>query len=222
MRHAAIAISTTLIAASTLFAGASGAEHRYGPQAPVSLATIQLAADAPLLTWPGKTPAPDLGPAPDLAPTPAPAPPPAEPAPPPAPPPAPVVAPVSLAPAPTPPIARAAPPTPAPTPQVAPAAPAAQASAPARPWNATGAGLPAHIYSVAREFGLRPDPDPAPLPPQFFADQPGSDLAAPPPPLNPRAVPGSQTINSTASANTPANRARAIALDTPSPDGGGN
>jgi hypothetical protein len=217
MRHAAIAISTTLIAASTLFAGASGAEHRHGPQATAGLATVQLAADVRLLTWPGKQPAPDTAPAPDMAPAPAPA----QPAPPPAPPPAPVVAPLSVytPPAPTPPIARAAPPTPAPTPQ---AAPAAQASAPARPWNATGAGLPAHIYSVAREFGLKPDPDPAPLPPQFFADQPGSDLAAPPPPLNPHPVPGSQTINSTASANTPANRARAIALDTPSPDGGGN
>jgi hypothetical protein len=218
MRHAAIAISTTLIAASTLFAGASGAEHRHGSQAMASLATAQLAADTRLLTWPGKQPEPDSAPAPDMAPTPPPAPPPAQPAPPPAP----VVAPVSLPPAATPPIARAAPPTPAPTPPTPQAAPTAQASAPARPWNATGAGLPAHIYSVAREFGLKPDPDPAPLPPQFFADQPGSDLAAPPPPLNPHAVPGSQTINSTASANTPANRARAIALDTPSPDGGGN
>jgi hypothetical protein len=79
------------------------------------------------------------------------------------------------------------------------------------------AHLPPHIYSVARQFGLQPDPDA--LPAQFFADQPGSDLAAPPPALPPRPVPGSQTVSSTAPENTPANRARAIALDTPSPDG---
>jgi hypothetical protein len=105
---------------------------------------------------------------------------------------------------------------------------AAQSGGMARPWNATGAGLPAHIYSVAREFGYQPDPDPAPdpaatasapLPAQFFANQPGADMAAPPPPLPPTPVPGSQAVNSTAAANTPANRARSIALDTTSPDG---
>jgi hypothetical protein len=82
--------------------------------------------------------------------------------------------------------------------------------------------VPAHFYSTAREFGLQPDPDPAPLPAQFFADQAGSDLAAAPPPLDPHPVPGSQTVSSTATANTASNRARAIALDTPSPDGSSN
>jgi hypothetical protein len=93
---------------------------------------------------------------------------------------------------------------------------------PHRPWSPTGPGVPVHFYSTAREFGQQPDPDPVPLSPQFFADTGGGDLAAPPPPLGPHPVPGSQTVGSTASANTPANRARAIALDTPSPDGSSN
>jgi hypothetical protein len=101
-------------------------------------------------------------------------------------------------------------------------APPEPAEPPHRPWSATGPGLPPHIYSTAREFGEQPDPDPVPLSAQFFADSSGGDLAAPPPPLDPRPVPGSQTVGSTASANTPANRARAIALDTPSPDGSSN
>jgi hypothetical protein len=119
------------------------------------------------------------------------------------------------------------PPKPAPTPPVKVAAAAAQSpaepDAPHKPWSATGAGgVPAHFYSTVREFGLKPDPDPAPLPAQFFADQSGGDLAAPPPPLQPHPVPGSQTVDSTATANTASNRARAIALDTPSPDGSDN
>jgi hypothetical protein len=133
-------------------------------------------------------------------------------------------------PPPSPQLARAAKPKPQPAAARPPVAVAAAAAAPApsepaqppRVWNPHGPGLPAHFYSTAREFGQQPDPDPAPLPAQFFTDSAGGDLAAPPPPLSPRAVPGSQTVNSTASANTPANRARAIALDTPSPDGSSN
>jgi hypothetical protein len=41
---------------------------------------------------------------------------------------------------------------------------------------------------------------------QFFGAR--DDMAAPPSPLMPRSVPGSQTVTSTASANTAANRAR--------------
>jgi hypothetical protein len=149
--------------------------------------------------------------------------------------PAPPVAPVAsrATPAPAARIAHAAKPK---SPEPAPKAPVAVAAAttapvssapdaaepPHRPWSPTGPGIPAHFYSTAREFGLKPDPDPVPLSPQFFADSAGADLAAPPPPLDPHAVPGSQTVGSTASANTPANRARAIALDTPSPDGSSN
>jgi hypothetical protein len=142
-------------------------------------------------------------------------------------------APVSSAavPAPTPRVAHTAPPKPpgsaskAPvvlaTAKPAPTLPDAAEPAP-KPWSRTGPGLPPHFYSTAREFGLKPDPDQVPLSPQFFSGGSSADLAAPPPPLDPRAVPGSQTVGSTASANTPANRARAIALDTPSPDGSSN
>lgn len=42
---------------------------------------------------------------------------------------------------------------------------------------------------------------------QFFAGG-DSDMAAPPPPLMPRPVPGTQAVTSTASANTASNRAR--------------
>ena len=58
---------------------------------------------------------------------------------------------------------------------------AVEQDAPHKPWSATGpGGVPAHFYSTVREFGLKPDPDPAPLPAQFFTDQSGADLAAPP------------------------------------------
>jgi hypothetical protein len=109
------------------------------------------------------------------------------------------------------------PPPPAPpAPQPAPPPVAAAPVPPAM----VAAGLRPHRYSVVRQFGLRPDP--IPLPSQFFADNAAADLAAPPPPLDPHPVPGTQAVTSTASANTPANRARAIALDTASPDDTGN
>jgi len=76
------------------------------------------------------------------------------------------------------------------------------------PPAAPATGQPPHFYSVHRQFGLTPDP--IPLPPQFFADS--ADFSAPPAPLPPRPVPGSQAA--TSPSNTPANRARAVALDT--------
>jgi len=282
MRRAALALSTALIAASALALGAAQAQDRYGPRAGAGLTPVSYASDQPLLSWPGKRPAPTdesaapqrpaAPPASIYTPPPQPAPPPVRETPPP-----PVVraapAPVSVytpppAPAPKPPVATASldmrpllpasrpkpvhvAATPAPTVQVvhataskppksAPTSPVkvagtppvkvtaaaqspAEPDAPHKPWSATGAGgVPAHFYSTVREFGLKPDPDPAPLPAQFFADQSGGDLAAPPPPLEPHPVPGSQTVDSTATSNTASNRARAIALDTPSPDGSDN
>jgi len=111
-------------------------------------------------------------------------------------------------------------------PAAAPQATAAQASAEGAPMQtAESAGhsrLPPHIYSVARDYGLQPDP--IPLSQDFFASdgstsaQSSPDLAAPPPPLPPRPVPGPQTVGNPSNINTPSNRARAIAEDTPDPD----
>jgi hypothetical protein len=53
---------------------------------------------------------------------------------------------------------------------------------------------------------------PVALPHQFFGET--DDMAAPPPPLMPRSVPGTQAITSTATANTASNRARQTALIT--------
>jgi hypothetical protein len=47
---------------------------------------------------------------------------------------------------------------------------------------------------------------------QFFGST--DDLAAPPTPLMPRPVPGTQAVTSTATANTASNRARQTALET--------
>ena len=99
---------------------------------------------------------------------------------------------------------------PAPTRQPRPAVwtPPARTIAPAA--SSAGDNQPPRYYSVHREFGLTPDP--IPLPAQFFADAASADLAAPPPPLPPRPVPGTQAA--TSPANTPANRARAVELQT--------
>lgn len=48
---------------------------------------------------------------------------------------------------------------------------------------------------------------------QFFGAS-TDDMAAPPPPLMPRPVPGTQAVTSTATANTASNRARQTALET--------
>jgi hypothetical protein len=87
--------------------------------------------------------------------------------------------------------------------------PPSRTAAPLQPTAASATAQPPRRYSVAREFGLTPDP--IPLPQQFFAD--GSpDLAAPPPPLPPKPVPGTQAA--TSAANTASNRARQVALET--------
>jgi len=88
---------------------------------------------------------------------------------------------------------------------------AAAVSAPAQaaPVQAAANQAP-RFYSVHREFGLKPDP--IPLPQQFFADSAAADLAAPPPPLDPHPVPGTQAA--TSPLNTAANRARQVELET--------
>jgi hypothetical protein len=202
------------VALAGAWAHAALAEDRYGPSAPIAAAapTAQNMASFSLLSWPSKGPAPRPAP------------------------PAPVVAP----PAPAEALYRAArvepiqasrlpasiyaPPYPSMTPyrsassaapvDAAPSAPPAPpsrsyASAAPTPAAADGArsSQPPHFYSLHREFGLTPDP--IPLPQQFFADSAaGADMAAPPPPLPPHPVPGTQAATSTA--NTPANRTRAL------------
>ena len=96
---------------------------------------------------------------------------------------------------------RAPPPAPPSQAQATPQAP--QPSWRSQSPYATADGAPPRRYSVAREFGVKPDP--APLPQQFFG--PSVDLADPPPLPPPKLVSG-QT------ANNPANQARADA-ETP-------
>jgi hypothetical protein len=96
-----------------------------------------------------------------------------------------------------------------PPPAPAQAAPAPQPQSPApSPDGVAHSAQPVRIYSVARQYGVTPDPDP--LPAQFFGED--ADMAAPPPPLPPKAVAGNQAA--TAPANTASNRAREVAIDT--------
>jgi hypothetical protein len=104
----------------------------------------------------------------------------------------------------------AAPPTPAPTSlydappprwrsaEAAPSQPAA-APAPAVGPQGSGEGLPPHFYSVARQYGVQPDP--VQLSPQFLASTPQADMAEPPP-LPPPHAAGPQSANMSAAAAT--------------------
>jgi len=182
----------TALCASVLGVWAAGAqaEDRYGPPPPTDMAAPAAEPAAGWLSWSNKSPPPA----------------PARPAPtadyaqrfearPPAPEADPVARPDRVAALPTSLYGT--------YPSLTPRGPAAAAP------QMAAAGTPAHFYSVHRQFGLSPDP--IPLPPQFFADG-AVDLAAPPPPLPPHAVPGSQAA--TSPADTPANRARAVDLQT--------
>jgi hypothetical protein len=221
----ALILVVSVAGAALLSAGMARAQaDRYGPDRTADQQVASL--DGHYLTWPGKqassegdsaqppVPAEQPAPAPPVA-APTPAPIVDEPA-------APSVAALpAVLPAPQAAVQQPAPPPlaiaqPAPAPQPPAVPPTAQASQQSAE-DAGHARLPPHIYSVARDYGLKPDP--IPLPTQFFQDQSSdTDLAAPPPALPPRPVPGAQTVNNPSSINTPSNRARAIAEDTPSPD----
>jgi hypothetical protein len=194
------------------WAHAAIAEDRYGPSTASLPASQSLVASAGLLSWPSKGPTPRAAaPAPVIAPQ------------------APAEAlyrpaRVEAIQASRLPASIYAPPYPSMTPyrsapsqaasaETAPAAPAAQPNrsyASAAPATSDGvhSSQPPHFYSLHREFGLTPDP--IPLPQQFFADSAAADMAAPPPPLPPHPVAGTQAA--TATANTPANRTRALEL----------
>jgi hypothetical protein len=194
-----VLMSALAASSASVSASAANAEDRYGPpqQDPVSFQASALTVG--FLSWPAKTAA--FKAAPPAAVTP---------------PQAPVE--TLYRPARTEPVAGARLPASiyAPYPSIQPP-PAAGAQPYARTAAAATAGpaadsahssQPPRFYSVHREFGLTPDP--IPLPQQFFADSAATDMAAPPPPLAPHPVPGSQAAN--AAANTPANRTRALEL----------
>jgi hypothetical protein len=74
----------------------------------------------------------------------------------------------------------------------------AQPPAPASP-QVEGERLPPHFYSVARQYGVQPDP--VQLSPQFLASTPQADMAEPPP-IPPPHVAGPQAANMSAAAAT--------------------
>jgi len=95
--------------------------------------------------------------------------------------------------------------TPAPSPPQTPAPVAAQS---------TGNGQPPHFYSVARQYGVQPDP--VQLSSQFLASTPDADLAEPPP-LPPPHTAGAQSANmSTAAATNQVRQAQEAAADADS------
>ena len=85
--------------------------------------------------------------------------------------------------------------------------------APAPPASPQGAseGLPPHFYSVARQYGVQPDP--VQLSPQFLASPPQADMAEPPP-IPPPHTAGPQSANmSTAAATNQVRQAQEAAAD---------
>jgi len=157
-----------ILAAASVSPAAAGvitrpAADRYGPDAPPPAVERPALSPANFLNWPGKASAPAPS-APDLAGAPSPRA-------------AAKTLPRSLY---------------APSPEPRPPSPAAQPTSTSRAsppsgWRspdryAAADGAPPRRYSVAREFGVHPDP--TPLPPQFFG--PSVDLADPPPPPPPK------------------------------------
>lgn len=175
-----ILIIAALIAAPLLAAGAARAEDRYGPTPDRAAQYIPTS----MLAWPGKQASPTAVPAPTPTPTPR-------------------LAPVSTSTLPT---SIYAPPPPADTPRPSPlrSMGATTATASVQPMVAPGEGAPPRFYSVAREYGVKPDP--IALTPQFLADTGSADLAEPPP-LPPPHLSAAQTANMSTAAATNQTRA---------------
>jgi hypothetical protein len=96
--------------------------------------------------------------------------------------------------------------------------PPASAPTPTNPQVAgpqvVGEGLPPHFYSVARQYGVQPDP--VQLSPQFLASTPQADMAEPPP-IPPPHTAGPQAANmSTAAATNQLRQAQEAAADADS------
>ena len=82
------------------------------------------------------------------------------------------------------------------------------------PTQSAGAGQPPHFYSVARQYGVQPDP--VQLSSQFLAETPQADMAEPPP-LPPPHTLGAQSANmSTAAATNQMRQAQEAAADADS------
>lgn len=197
MRRAPILFAMTVIAVT--LAVEARAEDRYGPPLAAG-ANANTPEPVQTLTWPGKTAA--VAPAPPQRPDAArAAPQPARPA--------------SLY-DPPPPRWRAAetastPAAPAPAP-LAPTRPFAAQSVAAQPAATKAAdGAPPHFYSLARQYGV--EPDPIALSPQFLAASPQADMAEPPPLPPPHTI-GAQSANmSTAAATSQVRQAQEAAAD---------
>ena len=189
MRRAFYLSAMAVIAMS--LAPSAYAQDRYGPassndaNAPAPMAT---------LTWPGKTAEPPTPPRAVVAPSPAPQ-----------------VTPTSLY-DPPPPRWRAAEVAPAaqpPAPALTAAAPSA--AQPAQTAQQMGNGAPPRRYSLARQYGV--EPDPIALSPQFLASSPQADMAEPPPLPPPHTLGASSANMSTAAATSQLRQTQEAASD---------
>jgi len=97
-----------------------------------------------------------------------------------------------------------------PQPQAQPQAPS-QAPSQAMTQARQGDGVPPHFYSVARQYGVQPDP--VQLSPQFLAATPQSDMAEPPPPPPPHTAGPQAAGMSTAAATNQLRQAQEAAAD---------
>jgi hypothetical protein len=180
----AFRLSAMTVIAMSLAAGAH-AQDRYGP-APSNDANVP--APMATLSWPGKTAAPPAPIPPHAAAVPSPAP---------------QAAPTSLY-DPPPPRWRAA--------ETAPAAAIAPAAQPAQTLQQTANGAPPRRYSLARQYGV--EPDPIALSPQFLASSPQADMATPPPLPPPHTIGASSANMSTAASTSQLRQAQEAASDT--------
>jgi hypothetical protein len=169
-----------VLAFAPLATSAVHAEDRYGPTPDQAAQYIPTS----MLAWPGKQPGPAQTPVQTPAPIPTPAP----------------LYASNL------PSSIYAPPPPADAPKPSPSPSLTAASV--QPMVAPGEGAPPRFYSVAREYGVKPDP--ITLSPQFLADAGATDLAEPPP-LPPPHTNSAQTANMSATAAAIQSRAAAEA-----------
>lgn len=87
----------------------------------------------------------------------------------------------------------------------------AQPAAAQRDRTKAADGAPPHFYSLARQYGV--EPDPIALSPQFLAASPQADMAEPPPLPPPHTI-GAQSANmSTAAATSQVRQAQEAAAD---------